>query len=106
MIVRRFAVPAPGGGLARGDRAAQEVASAGESIRRSRFHPSTRRIIMQDNELPPIEGELTDEELKQVAGGSVPDGNGTIPPPGQNSQGDDNSQGNEDQGNPPLPRKF
>jgi hypothetical protein len=42
---------------------------------------------------------LTDEELKQVAGGQtlVGGGNGTVPPPSQNSQGNDNSQGNENQ---------
>jgi bacteriocin-like protein len=37
-----------------------------------------------DNELPPIEGELTDEDLKQVSGGvSVGIGNnfiGVVPP--------------------------
>jgi hypothetical protein len=51
---------------------------------------------MQDNtnELPPIEGELTDEDLKQVAGA------GSSVCNGQNNQGNDNSQGNEDQGNP------
>jgi hypothetical protein len=45
---------------------------------------------MQDNtnELPPIDGELTDEELKQVAGAG---------PVSQNYQGNDDSQGNENQ---------
>ncbi len=35
-----------------------------------------------DNELPPIEGELTDEDLKQVAGGTSGSTNGSgLPPP-------------------------
>jgi bacteriocin-like protein len=78
----------------------------GDTIPRCRFNPRTRRIIMQDNqnELPPIEGELTDEDLKQVSGGTIPV-NMTGGPPSQNSQGNDNSQGNEDQGNP-THRKF
>jgi hypothetical protein len=65
---------------------------------------------MQDNGLPPIEGELTDEELKEVAGTTGSCNNSTVPlpppPPSQNSQGNDNSQGNEDQGNPPVLRKW
>jgi bacteriocin-like protein len=54
---------------------------------------------MQDNkyELPPIEGELTDEDLKQVSGGNGPSNVTGLP--SQNSQGNDNSQGNENQGN-------
>jgi hypothetical protein len=104
-VIRDSAVPAPGSDPARGDRAAQELASPGENIPRFRFNPSTRRIIMQDNknERPPIEGELTDEDLKQVAGAGIPVlTNGS----NQNNQGDDNSQGNEDQGNPPIRRKW
>jgi hypothetical protein len=60
-------------------------------IPRFRFNPSTRRIIMQDKskKLPPIEGVLTDAELKQVAGASGP--------VSQNYQGNDDSQGNENQ---------
>jgi len=42
------------------------------------------------NELPPIEGELTDEDLKQVSGGCL-SVNGIV---GQNQQGqNNNSQG-------------
>jgi bacteriocin-like protein len=33
---------------------------------------------MQDNELPPIEGELTDEELMQVSGGDGAIQNGNV----------------------------
>jgi hypothetical protein len=65
---------------------------------------------MQDNELPPIEGELTDEDLRQVAGTTGSCINSTVPTPtplpSQNSQGNDNSQGNEDQGNPPVHRRW
>jgi hypothetical protein len=62
-------------------------------------HHRPRRIIMTDNELPPIEGELTDEDLRQVSGGNT-SGNGGPPPPkppGQNYQGNDDSQGNQNQ---------
>jgi len=46
--------------------------------------------LTADDALPPIEGELTDEDLKQVSGG-------TCSMNGQNYQGNDNSQGNEQQ---------
>ncbi len=38
---------------------------------------------MQDNQLPPIEGELTDEDLKQVSGGNgaIVTNNAVILPP-------------------------
>jgi bacteriocin-like protein len=60
---------------------------------------------MKDNELPPIEGELSDEDLKQVSGGLLCVTNSTGGG-NQNNQGDDNSQGNEDQGNTLLHRRV
>jgi hypothetical protein len=53
-----------------------------------------RRTIMPNNnpnELPPIEGELTDEDLKQVSGGFQPIANG---------QGAQGQQGSNQQGHP------
>jgi bacteriocin-like protein len=51
-----------------------------------------------NNELLPIEGELTDEDLKQVSGGSCSLGNGTDGGFNQNDQGQNqNDQGQNQQ---------
>jgi hypothetical protein len=60
-----------------------------------------RRMIMPNNnpnELPPIEGELTDEDLKQVSGGCLPFNSTVGIGHGQNQQGQNcNNQGQNQQ---------
>jgi bacteriocin-like protein len=53
---------------------------------------------MKDNEFLPIEGELTDEDLKQVSGGCVGTNNTGPPPLPCPRNQDDQGQDNNDQG--------